>query len=134
MLLAYVVGMAALATLWPFEFRPFAGHWIAESTVEDVLLNLGLLAPAGFLWRIAQPGRRLVASLDALALGALLSALLESVQLFLPARCASPTDVFMNAVGAWAGACLHDALRRRYADAWLVRVCLTLPLTKLLYL
>jgi hypothetical protein len=126
--------MAALATLWPLDFQLRIGPLVFQSTTEDVLLNLGLLFPAGFLWRIARPASRSRAGLDGLALGLGLSSLLEGLQLFLPARCASPTDVLMNGLGAWAGAMAHDALRRRYRDGWLVRVCLTLPLTKLLYL
>ena len=126
--------MAALATVWPLDFQLPVGRVVFGTTPEDVLLNVGLLFPAGFLWRIARPGRRWPGSLDGLALGIGLSSLLEGLQLFLPMRCASPTDVVMNGLGAWAGALAHDALRRRYADAWLSRVCLTLPLTKLLYL
>lgn len=134
LLLAYVIGMAALATLWPLNFRLQPLQVIFASSVEDVVLNLGLLLPAGFLWRLAHPVRRAPKCLDVLVLGVGFSALLEVLQFFLPSRCASPTDVVLNGLGAWTGAGLHAWLKSRYRHAWLDRVCLALPLTKLLYL
>jgi hypothetical protein len=129
LLLAYVVGMAALATLWPFDFRFRSPRWTLESSPEDLVLNLGLLLPAGFLWRLARPKARLPANLDVLALGLAVSAVLEGLQMFLP-RSASPTDILMNGLGAWAGAALYGRLDR----SWVDRICLALPLTKVLYL
>jgi glycopeptide antibiotics resistance protein len=129
LLLAYVVGMAALATLWPFDFRFRFPRWVLETSPSDVALNLGLLFPAGFLWRLARPKAILPSNLDVLGLGFLLSGLLEGLQMFLP-RCASPTDILMNGLGAWAGAALYSRLDR----SWVDRICLALPLTKVLYL
>jgi hypothetical protein len=121
--------MAALATLWPLDFRFQSPHWTLATTPADVILNLGLLFPAGFLWRLARPKALLFANLDVLALGLALSGLLEGLQMFLP-RCASPTDILMNSIGAWAGAALYSRLDR----SWVDRICLALPLTKVLYL
>jgi hypothetical protein len=129
LLLGYVVGMAALATLWPLDFRFRHPHVVLASSPYDVALNLGLLLPAGFLWRLSKPTSRLPANLDVLFLGLALSAVLESLQMFLP-RSASPTDVLMNGLGAWAGATLY----RRLDHGWIDRICLALPLTKVLYL
>ncbi|HKO53932.1 MAG TPA: hypothetical protein VJV79_39765, partial [Polyangiaceae bacterium] len=81
LLLAYVIGMAALATLWPLDFTWQPLEVLLGTTVEDVILNLGLLLPAGFLWRLAHPIRRAPKCLDVLALGVCLSALLEALQL-----------------------------------------------------
>lgn len=134
LLLGYVVSMAALATLWPLNFRLQPLRWIAASSVEDVVLNLGLLLPVGFLWRLLHPQARLRCNLDVLALGIALSSVLEGLQLFLPTRVTSPTDVAMNGLGAWAGAGIHAYLRSRFGTSWVDRVCLALPLTKLLYL
>jgi hypothetical protein len=123
--------MAALATLWPLDFRFRSPRiWLGVSA-EDLVLNLGLLLPAGFLWRLArpQPRIRIPANLDVLALGLGLSTVLEGLQLFL-SRNASPIDVVMNGLGAWAGAALYSRLER----GWVDRICLALPLTKVLYL
>lgn len=121
--------MAALATLWPFDFRSRSPRWILDTNPSDVALNLGLLFPAGFLWRLTRPKALLPVNIDVLGLGLALSAVLESLQMFLP-RCASPTDILMNGLGAWAGATLYTRLDR----SWVDRICLALPLTKVLYL
>jgi VanZ like family len=121
--------MAGLATLWPFDFRLQSPRWILQSSPSDVVLNLGLLFPAGFLWRLYRPKPFLPANLDVLALGLLLSSLLEGLQMFLP-RSASPTDILMNGLGAWAGAIVFARIDR----SWVNHVCMALPLTKVLYL
>ena len=36
LLLGYVVGMAALATLWPLDFRVHPHAWMVQGTFEDV--------------------------------------------------------------------------------------------------
>ena len=46
------------------------------SSPQDLVLNLGLLFPAGFLWRLARPHARFAANLDVLLLGLGLSALI----------------------------------------------------------
>lgn len=129
LLLAYVVGMAALATLWPFDFRMRVPRLSFYSSPEDLVLNLGLLFPAGFLWRLVRPRPLVGGNLDVLVLGVGLSSVLEGLQMFLP-RTASPTDVVMNGLGAWAGATVYSRLER----GWVDRICLALPLTKVLYL
>jgi hypothetical protein len=121
--------MAALATLWPFDFRFRYPRWVLGTSPSDVVLNLGLLFPAGFLWRLYRPKALLPVNLDVLVLGLGLSAALEGLQMFLP-RFATPSDILMNGVGAWAGAMLYARLDR----SWVDHVCLALPLTKVLYL
>ncbi len=121
--------MAALATLWPFDFRFRYPRWILGTSLSDVVLNLGLLFPAGFLWRLYRPKAFLPANLDVLVLGLALSGMLEGLQMFLP-RFASPSDILLNGLGAWAGAMLYSRLDRTWVD----HVCLALPLTKVLYL
>jgi VanZ family protein len=135
LLLLYVVLLAALATLSPFDFDWQRPHGYQLGTGRtDLALNLGLLFPAGFLWRLARPGRRVTGCLDALALGLAFSALLESLQAFLPSRVPSPIDVVSNGCGAWAGAYAHSRL-----GPWLDRrlqkqLSLHLPLANVLYL
>jgi glycopeptide antibiotics resistance protein len=135
LLLVYVTLLAALATLSPFDFDWQRPHGYQLGTGRtDIALNLGLLFPAGFLWRLARPGRRVVGCFDALVLGLGLSLLLESLQSFLPSRVPSPIDVVTNGFGAWAGAYAHSLL-----GPWLDRrlqkqLSLHLPLANVLYL
>jgi VanZ family protein len=135
LLLAYVTLLAALATLSPFHFDWARPHGYALGTTRaDIALNLGLLFPAGFLWRLARPERRFPGCLDALVLGLALSLVLESLQAFLPGRVPSPIDVLTNGFGAWAGAFTHSRL-----GPWLDRrlqkqLSLHLPLANIVYL
>jgi VanZ family protein len=134
-LLGYVLGLAALATLSPFDFgfdHPFAYTWV--TTRSDVALNLAFLFPVGFLLRLARGERGWPWALDALGLGVLVSCTLELTQLLLPSRFTSPTDVITNGIGAWAGGAAHVRIGR-YLDRRLQRqLSLHLPLANLLYL
>jgi VanZ family protein len=134
-LLCYVLGLATLATLSPFDFDLRHPHgYIFATTASDVALNLAFLFPVGFLMRLARGARAWPFALDALALGVLVSCALELSQLFLPSRCTSPTDVLTNGVGAWAGGLAHARIGR-YLDRRLQRqLSLHLPLANLLYL
>jgi glycopeptide antibiotics resistance protein len=134
-LLAYVVMLAALATLTPFDFdfaHPHGLNW--ETTDTDVALNLAFLFPVGFLLRLARAERGWSYGLDGLCLGLALSLLLELTQLFLPTRVSSPTDVATNGLGAWAGALTYTRV-----GPWLDRrlhkqLSLHLPLANIVYL
>jgi glycopeptide antibiotics resistance protein len=134
-LLAYVIALAALATLSPFDFTWSEPHGYSfETTRSDVALNLAFLFPVGFLLRLARGGRGARYCLDALGLGLGLSIVLESLQAFLPSRVTSPTDVLTNGLGAWAGALVHSQV-----GTWLDRrlqkqLSLHLPLANILYL
>lgn len=134
-LLCYVLGLAALATLSPFDFDPsnrFDYTW--STTRSDIALNLAFLFPVGFLLRLARSDRGWPWALDALALGVVVSGALELLQLFLPSRVTSPTDVLTNGLGAWAGGSAHMRIGR-YLDRRLQRqLSLHLPLANLLYL
>ncbi|HEX2678934.1 MAG TPA: VanZ family protein, partial [Polyangiales bacterium] len=103
----------------------------------DLVLNLLLLLPAGFLYRLWRRGRaawHAPACSDALLLGLTLSFALESAQRYLPTRCASAVDVLANGAGAWLGASLHARvapwLDRRLSQ----KLALELPLMQVLYL
>lgn len=134
-LLCYVLGLAGLATLSPFDFdfqHPHGYLW--ETTVSDIALNLAFLFPAGFLLRLARAERAWPFGLDALCLGLAVSVILELSQLFLPTRVSSPSDVLSNALGAWAGGLAHSRIGP-YLDRRLQRqLSLHLPLANLLYL
>jgi len=134
-LLCYVVGLAALATLSPFDFAVESDpYYTWETTRSDVALNLAFLFPVGFLLRLARSARAWPWALDAFGLGVLISCVLELLQLLLPSRVTSPTDVITNGLGAWAGGIAHMRIGR-YLDRRLQRqLSLHLPLANLLYL
>jgi VanZ family protein len=134
-LLSYVLCLAALATLSPFNFdfqHPSPMRWI--TTPSDVVLNLAFLFPVGFLLRLTRAERAWPLALDSLLLGAVVSFALELTQMFLPTRVSSPSDVVFNGLGAWLGGISHASIGR-YLDRRLQRqLSLHLPLANLLYL
>jgi hypothetical protein len=79
----------------------------------DALLNLALFLPLGIL--LGAVGRGIVV---ALALGVVLSAGIEGVQLFLPGRFPTLGDLVWNGVGAAAGAASWLAIRRTTLSTW----------------
>jgi VanZ family protein len=139
-LLGYLLLVVLAITLAPFDFRTQgAARWtLSEWTVLDLTANVLLFLPVGFLLR--QGGDVELARRDRLALravifGLVLSASIETAQLWLPERWSSPWDVLTNTSGAWLGALLHDRLHARSdPTALLGRLGLELPLMGLAYL
>jgi glycopeptide antibiotics resistance protein len=135
-LLAYVAVVTAVVTLLPFQFAiPTRPRVMLTGGIVDVLANVALFIPLGFLYSVARqdanvPPRRIL--LVALAA----SAAIESVQLFEVTRFASLSDVVANGAGAYVGAVFQQRLSRRIAmDARAVgRLSLELPLMGLVYL
>ena len=153
--LAYTV-LIVYASLQPFRdwrfppaeiLRFLSAPWPRYITLDDVLINLAAYVPLGFLialalrTRFAAPAAVLLAAV----LAALLSLLMESAQMFLPARIASNVDLLTNSAGGLFGAMAAPLLsasgfpggrlaawrQRRFApgtvtDAGLVVVCLWL--------
>jgi hypothetical protein len=133
-MLGYAMAMAALATLSPFDFqivpgRGFAVLWLTD----DVLLNLVLLFPVGFLFSLADRSSTLRA-VRALLLGLGLSLALELSQLFLPSRHSNAVDVVANAAGCWLGALAERQIGRWLGGFLSEDLVLELPLTGALYL
>jgi glycopeptide antibiotics resistance protein len=135
-LLVYVAVITAVVTLLPFEFAlPTQPRVMLSGGVLDVLANVALFVPLGFLYAVARqdanvsPARIMMVALAA-------SAAIESVQLFEVTRFASLSDIAANGAGAYIGAGLQRRLARRIAmDARTVgRLSLELPLMGLVYL
>lgn len=118
-----LAGMAALAyslviiyaslqpfTGWRVPAEPFGSYlhapWPRWITVDDVVFNFAAYFPLGFLLAISLRGRwnAQLAVLSAVMICAVLSLVLESAQLYLPARFASNVDLLVNACGGAAGA------------------------------
>jgi len=135
-LLAYMALVTAVVTLFPFEFAlPTRPRLLLTGGLADVLANVALFAPLGFLYSVARP--HAMARAGRIFLMALaMSAMIELVQLFEVTRYASLSDVAANGAGAWLGAIAHRRLARRIAmDARTVgRLSLELPLMGLVYL
>lgn len=80
--------------------------WPHYVTLGDLAINTAAYVPLGFLLAIALSGRRSVpaAVLYAALLGALLSLLMETLQMFSPQRISSNLDLLTNGAGALVGA------------------------------
>ncbi|HEX2205661.1 MAG TPA: VanZ family protein, partial [Longimicrobium sp.] len=137
MLLLYYVGVVLVITLAPFRFavpRQVTVFYVGEPF--DMVANVLLFVPLGFLHPLTRPHRLGSRVLEAALLGLLLSAAVEAAQLFEPGRYASVMDLAANAAGALAGALLQRAVARRiHVNARVVgRLALELPLMGLVYL
>jgi VanZ family protein len=93
----------------PFFLLVTGQHWIRY----DALLNVLAYVPFGFfvalLPRGVSPARRIVHSL---VIGGAMSFAMESLQMYIPPRVASPFDFVANTIGAVAGGALATALAR----------------------
>lgn len=88
------------------QFVPFMG---AADRPRDIVANLLLFLPFGYLFAAAHPRRgyfALLAAAAAISLGA------EALQTLSPARFPSATDVVVNTAGAFAGGWVRRRLRR----------------------
>ncbi len=137
LLFVYFLGVVAVLTLTPFHFVmptavdvAFTGDWF------DIAANVLMFVPLGFLYPLTRATGEDPSPASAFAWGLLLSAVIESVQLFEPARVSSAIDVLTNAAGAALGALLvREVVRRIRVNAKLVgRLSLEIPLIGLIYL
>ncbi len=136
-LLGYLLGVTLIITLLPFQFgRPLSWRVMVTGDALDVVANVLLFVPLGFLFRLASSNRHRHSTMQVLWFGALLSSAIEVAQQFERERYTSLLDVLANATGAWVGAQASDRLASRLArgDALVGRFSLELPLLGLLYL
>jgi VanZ family protein len=136
-LLLYFLGVIAVITLAPFRFRaPRQITVLFSGDAYDTITNVLLFLPLGFLYPLTRPRDDEPSPIHVFVLGALVSALIESIQLFVPRRFTSVLDVATNALGAAIGALLLRAITRRIRiNARLVgRLNLESPLVGLIYL
>ena len=134
-LLGYLLVVTAVITLAPFRFAgPVEPRLAWLVSPGDVVANVLLFVPLGFLYRIsahlaARPGHW-----PTIGAALLVSATLETLQLFLPGRYPSPVDVLSNTLGAGLGSWLHARIAA-HLDGRLVRgLALELPLMNVVYL
>jgi hypothetical protein len=135
--LGYLIGVTLLVTLVPFDFtrRPDLDVvWFAG--VSDLVANVAMFVPLGFLYRLTRPGRRDGLALRTLGASLLFSLGIELLQLYLPSRYSAPLDLFSNGLGGWLGALAHDRIahRLRMTPGMVGTLALELPLMGLIYL
>lgn len=87
----------------------------ASATVLEVLANVALFVPIGVLLPLAVTGMRVW---QATVVGAALTVVIESVQLFLPTRYPAVSDLIANTAGAFLGALLAVGVARLHAASW----------------
>ena len=132
------VGMTTLVlTLAPFRFSVQSMHGLSsEWSVFDLVMNVVMFVPLGFLYRVTRPRGAKRAWWMAIVLGALLSTTIETAQLFEAARYSSLLDVLTNTAGAALGSWLFSRLAHRLqvGAAAVGMLALELPLMGLVYL
>jgi VanZ family protein len=134
-LLGYFAFVTLVITLSPFDFgwRRFRVSTGVNPT--DFILNVALFLPIGFLLRSLGAARTRF-GWSAVLVAVCFSAAIESVQMFIPGRFVSPSDVAANTAGAWMGVWLRDRIER--ASFWhpeaVGRIGLDIPVVGLLYL
>ena len=135
-LFVYMAAMTALPVLVPFRFHiPERPLIYLYGTPEDLVSNVALFVPLGFMFRLATARTGFVAHAAAFAAGGLFSGILEALQILEAGRFATVSDVLMNASGALAGSMLHGILSRVAAKGDTQRVpSLVLPLMNIVYL
>jgi glycopeptide antibiotics resistance protein len=135
-LLIYMCIIVILITLIPFSFRLPAAFRISWSAnVTDVVTNIILFLPIGFLFKLSRRGSKDRLCVKALGMGILLSSAIEFTQLFIPGRYTSGIDVLTNGLGAWLGAAAFELLREGSRQDYATRLFpLELPLMNLVYL
>ena len=134
-LLGYFVLVTAVITLSPFDFGLHRFRVSLKIVPADVVSNVALFLPLGFLGRgltdgSRRSGRRVV------WIAAVCSLLIETAQLFLRGRYAGPVDVVSNTMGAWVGVVARDRIERwaLWRPHLVGRIGLDVPLVGLLYL
>jgi hypothetical protein len=136
-LLAYLLGITLIVTLIPFRFAwPETWRLVFYVGPVDVLANILLFLPLGFLYRHARPNAHARPVAIAMGAGALLSLGIETLQLFEATRDSSPVDLAANAAGTALGAAAYGRLADspRIDGRVVGRLALELPIMGLVYL
>ncbi|GBC62025.1 hypothetical protein DENIS_2988 [Desulfonema ishimotonii] len=135
-LFAYTVCVVLLITLMPFNFDfhiPRRIRFAWHGDLPDILSNIFLFIPLGFLYRLCFRQGRGRLCLQELMLGLLMSLAIEALQIFLPSRKPTVADVLTNGSGVWLGAQLDVLVMSRLNRDHLVKLfALELPLMALI--
>ena len=134
-LLGYFTFVTLVITLSPFDFGWRRLRISTGVNPTDLVLNVALFLPIGFLLRSLGATRtRFGWRAVLVAFG--FSAAIETAQVFIPGRYVSPSDIIANTAGAWIGVWLRDSVERAafgHPEA-VGRLGLDIPVAGLLYL
>lgn len=134
-LLIYLLSIIVLVTLLPFRFAwPNQIQILFFDNVFDVIANIGLFLPLGFLYRLHQPRQDDRFCLQPLRFGLMTSLSIEIIQLFMPGRYSSPIDILVNGSGVWIGAMLYHWTQHQLHRHLVKQLMLEIPLMHLCYL
>ncbi|TFG97621.1 MAG: VanZ family protein, partial [Calditrichales bacterium] len=95
----------------PFRFHSFhitSSIWMIN--LPDIIGNLALFFPIGYLYRMIRPVDKASNYFMIMLYGFLFSLSIESLQLFLPGRYSSISDVVCNTLGTGIGALAFSAI------------------------
>lgn len=128
--------MVGIITLAPFRFETSPAHGLSFLwTWSDLVLNVLMFAPFGFVYQLTRPRGAAPEWWRVLLLGLTFSGAIEIAQLFAPARYSSPFDVGTNTAGALLGAWAFFVVSQRVrGEAAVQTLALELPLMGLVYL
>jgi VanZ family protein len=112
--LAFYAGLIVYGSLYPFAGWRFPapeavtvlkGGWPAHISRSDLVTNLLVYAPLGYLlFKNMRPGMgKLSGSIVATVMGTLLSFVMEFLQMFIPGRDSSLSDVVLNGTSTLGG-------------------------------
>lgn len=135
--LGYVAATTLVITLAPFRFSLQSLHGLsAEWSVFDLVMNVVMFVPLGFLYRVTRPRGATRAWWMAIVLGGLLSTSIETAQLFEETRYSSLIDIATNTMGAAVGSWLFTRMshRLKIGASTVTTLALELPLMGLVYL
>jgi VanZ family protein len=134
--LAYLAVIVAVVTLSPFRFvLPPVNALVTSWLAFDVVMNVVMFVPLGFIHRLARPRATGAVWVGAMLWGAALSGLVEAAQFFTPGRFPAVSDLITNTAGAGIGAWLGGVALARADAATTVRTfAVELPLMGLVYL
>jgi VanZ family protein len=112
-LLFFVIVLITYGSLYPFDFEVpgietndfqlFLATWSEMTHRGDILANIVLFTPLGFIGVHALDGKKEYVVLNVLLLGLALGVILQFVQIYLPSRDPSFTDAIWNFLGTVIG-------------------------------
>ena len=134
-LFIYIIMMVLIVTLIPFRFRvPEKIFVLWAGSVADVIENIALFLPIGFLYRLLRRESDSGLGGRELRFGLLLSLTIELAQIFLDGRYTSVSDVLTNGAGAWIGAYIYRRVTTIIHEQRVVTLfALELPLMNIVY-
>jgi len=134
--LGFVACIVLVMTLEPFRFSVVSNVrllWIGS--IGDIANNVLLFVPLGFLFGAGRRKQVFLFNTDVFIAAVIFSSVIETIQVFIPERYTTFSDVVANGFGAWSDALHYDFLRKQPNEETVSRVIsLNLPLSVIIYL